>query len=445
MAAPEATENRVRFDVPAEVTAAGMLADALALATTLHLPGVRDRHRQLLGHAIHLANRVFAAAERGIADAGAIASARSTLVTAHAARARDARHGAGQLSLGAQRAPTCVACDDGWHRVEAIVAVAEASALVAARMAAELDDSAAWKAAWTAEAAARDARRIVDERNHAYTFHADPGFSFGEGWYVAAAAVLTGVAIQIEPGKPQTTQAERFVRDAGLGARLQPYRSRPRANKHLPEIISRAFRAEPFAAQRKLRAAFLGDSPIPQGIIDWADRRLAGISAGSKVLLWVRYGAHQPMRNTRYPELAELARRALAAGLVPVLVGDAVRDGGIPAGAIDLTLFWKEPVFQGDDMRRAQLQLIEHLKCAHGVVGQLGVTTAGMDGPALMDLPTTYLTDVPNVRLGTWVGTVPGYQEAVRGDGYLDRVSDRLRRWADAKAASCAGSDSLLR
>jgi hypothetical protein len=49
-----------------------------------------------------------------------------------------------------------------------------------------------------------------------------------------------------------------------------------------------------------------------------------------------------------------------------------------------------------------------------------------------MDLPTTYLTDAPNVRLGTWVGTVPGYEEAVRGDGYLDRVSDRLRRWAKA-------------
>jgi hypothetical protein len=434
----EVTRKHVRtLDAqPIERAAAGLLADALAQATALHLPGARDRHRHQLEHAIDLADRVLAAAEGGAADAEAIASARSTLVKAHAARARDARHGAGQLSLGAQRSPTCGACDEGWQRVEAIVAVAEASALVAARMAAELDDSAAWKAAWAAEAAARDARRIVDERNDAYTFHTDPGFSFGEGWYLAAAAVLAGVAIQIEPGKPQTTQAEHFLRDVGIGARLQPYRSRPRANKHLPEIISRAFRADPFAAQRKLRAALLGDAPIPQGIIDWTDRRLGANSAGSKVLLWVRYGAHQPTRNTRYPELAELARRALAAGLVPVVVGDAVRDGQVPADAIDMTLFWKEPIFQGDDMRRAQLQLIEHLKRARGVVGQLGVTTAGMDGPALMDLPTMYVTDVPNVRLGTWVGTVPGYQEVVRGDGYLDRVSDRLRRWADATGTS---------
>jgi hypothetical protein len=419
-----------------ERAAAVILADELASAATLHLPGGRDRHRRQIEHAIYLANRVLGAAEEnGVnegGDARLSAGARSTLVKAHAARARDARHGAGQLSLGAQRAPTCEACDDGWRRVEAIVAVAEVSAFVAARMAAELDSNSAWKAARSAEAAARDARRIVDERNHAYTFHADPGFSFGEGWYLAAAAVLAGVAIQLEPGKRQTSQAERFLQDAGLSSRLVPYRSRPRANKHLPEIVASAFRADPLSAQRKLRAAFLGDAPIPQAVIDWADLRLAGVSAGRKVLLWVRYGGHHPTRNTTYPELVELARRALAADCVPVLVGDAVRDGelSVPSGAVDMTLFWKEPIFQGADMRRAQLQFIEHLKRAHGLVGQLGVTTAGMDGPALMGLPTMYLTDAPNVRLGTWVGTVPGYQEVVRDDRYLERVSDGLRRWA---------------
>jgi hypothetical protein len=408
--------------------AAAMLADALAQADALHLPGERERHRRQLEHAIELAYRVLAATEQESGDAGT--SARATLVKAHAARACDARHGAGQLSLGAQRAPTCADCDDGWQRVEEIVAVAEASAVEAARMAAELDNNATWKAARMAKAAARDARRLVDERNHAYTFHADPGFSFGEGWYLAAAAVLADVAIQIEPGKPQTAQAERFLRDADLGSRLVPYRARPRANKHLPELVARAFNADPLSAQRKLRTAFLGDAPIPQAVIDWIDRRLAGVSAGRKVLLWVRDGKHHPTRNTAYPELVELSRRALTAGLVPVLVGDAVRDGDVPSGAVDMTLFWKDPIFQGADMRRAQLQLFEHLRRAHGLVGQLGVTTAGADGPALMGLPTMYLTDAPNPRLGTWVATVPGYREVVRGDGYLERVSDGLRRWA---------------
>ncbi len=297
-------------------------------------------------------------------------------------------------------------------------------------MAVALDNQAAWKAARAAEAAAQDARRIILERNHAYTFHADPGFSFGEGWYLAAAAVLAGVAIQIEPGKPQTSQAERFLRDAGLSSQFQPYRSRPRANKHLPELIARAFRKGPLGAQRQLRAAFLGDVPIPQAVIDWTDRKLAGASARKMVLLWVRHGAHHPLRNTTYPELVELTRAALSAGLEPVLVGDAVRHGEVPAGAIDRTLFWKEPLFQGADMRRAQLQFFEHLTGAHGLVGQLGVTTAGMDGPALMGLPTMYLTDATNVRMREWVGTVPGYREVVRGDGYLEQVSHTLRSWA---------------
>jgi hypothetical protein len=351
-------------------------------------------------------------------------------VKAHAARARDARHGVGQLSLGAQRAPTRDDCDDGWRRVEEIVGVAEAAAVEAARLALLLDDPAARRAAAVAEAAARDARRIVGERNHAYTFHADPGFSFGEGWYLAAAAVLAGVAIQIEPDKPQTSQAERFLQDAGLQALFQPYRSRPRANKHLPAIVASAFRADPTAAQRRLRAAFLGDAPISRAIVDWTERRLVGAAAGKAVLLWVRHGTHQPARNTQHPELVELARRALDAGLVPVLVGDAVRGGDAPAGAVDCTLFWKDPLFQGPDMRRTQLQLFEHMRSAHGLVGQLGVTTAGMDGPALMGLPTVYLTEAPNVRLGAWVGAVPGYHEIVRGDAHLDQVSRALRRWA---------------
>src|SRR5689334_21256321 len=105
-------------------------------------------------------------------------------------RAQDARYGAGQLSLSAQRAPTRDACDDGWRRVESIVAVAEEAAASAVALAEILDDRVAWKAARAAQTAATDARRLVAERNHAYTFHADPRFSFGEGWYAAAAAVL---------------------------------------------------------------------------------------------------------------------------------------------------------------------------------------------------------------------------------------------------------------
>lgn len=422
-----------------------------ALATTLHLPGQRDRYRRLLRRAISRAEGALTAAEQERAALGehelaardrlmaTTATSHCTLLRAHAALAEDALHGAGQLSLSAQRAPTRQACEEGWRRVDAIVAGAEASARVASSVLAELDSSApsaklarlARAAAHkTAEAALR-ARRIIDERNHAYTFHTDNGFSFGEGWYLAAAAVLAGVSVQIEPGKPGTPQAEAFLRDAGVGRQLQAYRSRPRAMKQVTAIVARAFDADPLSAQQRLRAAFLGDLPTPSAVTNWLDNRLAEIPAdGKKVLLWIRDGVHHDHRNTPLAELVELIVLVRQSGLVPVLIGDALLDAQVPDGAVDLILFWKDPTFQKLDMRRAQLQFFEHLKVSHSLVGQIGVTTAGMDGPALLGLPTMYLTDVPNVRMGEWVGTVPQYHEVLRSDGYLERIRGRLAEWA---------------
>jgi hypothetical protein len=420
-----------------EREAARYLADALDNVAMLHEPGQRDRYRRLLDRAIESANRALAAAGE---EAAIVLLARSTLTKASVAKAEDALHGAGQLSLSAQRAPTQEACDDGWQRVEAIVLGAETAARVAAMTAVELENDApgsaasraASSAAQNAETAARAARRLVEERNHAYTFHADSAFSFGEGWYLAAAAVLAGVSIQIEPNKDGTAQAEKFLRDAGLGKALQAYRSRPRAMKHTTELVGRAFRADPASAQQRLRAAFLGGAPIPSSVSDWVDRKLAGESAGKKVLLWVRDGVHHSARNTRVDELSELAICVQRAGLVPVLIGDAVRGGSVPAGAVDMILFWKDPIFRQADMRRAQLQFFEHLRERHGLVGQLGVTTAGMDGPALLGLPTIYLTDVSNVRMREWVGAVPQYEEVVRESGYLELITRVLSEWAGA-------------
>ena len=418
MHAAMTTEDASAAESP-EREAARCLAEALELVVHLRGREPRERHRRLLERAIDQAERALAAAEWGT-----MSRARSILARAHAARAEDALHGAGQLSLSAQRAPTLDACDEGWRRVETIVVAAEDAARAAERAAgATAGDSS------SVARAARAARKIVDDRNHAYTFHTDLGFSFGEGWYLAAAAVLAGVPIQIEPGMPGTARDERFLRDAGLRDRLQPYRPRPRANKQTTDAVARAFRADPRCAQQKLRAAFLGDAPIARAVSDWIDRRLAGWGDRRKVLVWIRDGAHHPDRNTVFSELAILTGRVLEAGLLPILLGDALRHGPVPAGAVDMILFWKDPVFRGDDGRRAQLQFFEHLRDAHGVVGQLGVTTAGMDGPALMGMPTMYLTDAPNVRMRAWVGAVPGYREIVRESGYLERVSGGLTEW----------------
>jgi hypothetical protein len=423
--------------VPAlEREATALLAEARAQATTLHLPGVRARHRRSLERGIALAEQALAALRGELDDddddvvGERITALRTVLLEANAARAEDARYGAGQLSRGSQRAPTCDDCDDGWQRVESIVANAETSAREARRLALDLDTLAARRVAQAAETSRDKRDRSSTSATTPTPFTPIQASPFGEGFYLAAAALLTEVTIQLEEGAPHSRSAERFIQDTGLASRIRPYRPRPRANKQLTEIVARAFRADPARAQAKLRAAFLGDQPIRPAIVSYAQRALAQTPANNKVLLWIRHSAHHRQRNTDYAELCELTRRAKDAGLVPILVGDALRDGQATLGAVDMTLCWQQPLFQGEEMRRAQLQLYEQLKRAHGLVGQLGVTTAGMDGPALMGLPTMYITDVTNVRMSQWVGSIPGYQEIVRDDSYLARIGAALRRWA---------------
>ena len=398
--------------------------EASAVQGTLHLPGVRDAYRSRLEQVVQLARQALDSA----GENSEVAVLQWVLLQACAARAEDARYGAGQLARGSQRAPTLEDCEDGWQRVEEIVCTAEEAAEQAADLARLLATAKARKLAIRAEIAGKAARGIVLERNRAYTFHADPGFSFGEGWYLAAAALFAGLTVQIRPGAAQQLQARRFLCDIGLAGALRPYRSRPASPKHLTHIIAAAFRADAAGAQRTLRAAFLGGEPPSVSLRIWINGKV-GDRPGQKVLLWVRIGDHDAQRNTCYTELRQLCELVMHAGLTPVFFGDAVPTELVPPSAVNLTLCWKEPLFQGPEMRRAQLQLFEELRCRHGLVGQIGVTTAGMDGPALMGLPTLYLTQKRNVRLGKWVGAVPGYQELVREPGYFENVRATLQQW----------------
>jgi len=404
--------------------AATLLAEATALQGTLHLPGVRDDYRSRLEHVVLVATRTL----ENAVESREAELLQWVLVRAHGALAEDARYGAGQLSRGSQRAPTLEDCEDGWQRVEQIVCNAEGAALEAARFARLLNTAKARVIARRADVAAKAARNIVIERNRAYTFHADPGFSFGEGWYLAAAALFAGVPIQIRPGAVQELQARRFLHDAGLEGSLCPYRSRPASPKHLTHIIAEAFLADAPGAQCTLRAAFLGDESPAACLRSWIDGNVGG-NPEQKVLLWVRTGDHDALRNTCFDELRQLSELVLNAGLTPIFFGDAVPADLVPTSGVDLTLCWKESLFQGADMRRVQLQLFEELRCRHGLVGQIGVTTAGMDGPALIGLPTLYLTQDLNVRLGKWVGAVPGYQEVVRAPGYFEIIRTTLHQW----------------
>jgi hypothetical protein len=415
--------------IPSNETSVGdkgitLLEEARALEGTLHHSGVRDGYRKLLEQGIVL---VMKALEEPRENAEHT-RLRKRLVDAHAALAEDARYGVGALSRSAQRAPTLRDCEDGWLKVAGIVDNAWASAREARCLANIVGGHRSTQLASRAERAARSAEDTLQARNKAYTFFTTPSFSFGEGWYLAAASLFDSLLIQVESGTPQEAQALQFLCDVGLRERLVPYRSRPASPKHLTDIIAATFRRDPLKAQAQLRRAFLGEQPAPVPIIEWLSENV-GTDTKEKVLLWVRASQHDTHRNTSFIELAQLAQLLLTVGVTPVYYGDAMPSNVNLQGGIDLTLCWKTTLFQGPSMRRAQLQLFEELRQRHRLIGQIGVTTAGMDGPALMGLPTAYLTDAPNVRLGKWVGNVPGYVEVPRHSGYRDKLRGYLQNW----------------
>jgi len=407
-----------------------LLEQAYALEGTLHHSGIRGKYRTLLEQGIELISKGLEAT----CDSSESARVRKLLVQAHAARAEDARYGVGALSRSAQRAPTLKDCEEGWQKVAMIVDHARESADQARRLANEVGDFHTEKLAERAERAADLAESTLAARNRAYTFFTTPGFSFGEGWYLAAASLFAELTIQVRSSTPQERQALQFLNAVGLAERLVPYRPRPASPKHLTDIIATTFERDPQAAQKKLRDAFLGQQPASAPIVEWLKGQMR-TDIRPKVLLWTRISYHDPHRNTAFDELACLGQLIADMGITPVFFGDAIPKDLDLSGGIDLTLCWRNPLFQTLSMRRDQLQLFEVLRRRHHLVGQIGVTTAGMDGPALMGLPTAYLTDKPNVRLGKWVGNVPGYEEVVRDSDYLVRLRDHALRWQQAKLA----------
>jgi hypothetical protein len=172
---------------------------------------------------------------------------------------------------------------------------------------------------------------------------------------------------------------------------------------------------QPGAEARELRVrGFLATQP--PGLLD------PGVA---KVLVWVRGRAeHEPERSSSPTLLHQMAAEIRAAGMTPVFVGHRVAE--LPEG-IDLTEHWEQPPFKEQDGIRAQLVLFDLLHREHGVHGQVGMRSGGMDGPALIGLPTVPIGTSGETRMRTWDG-MDGY-ERVAEDEYdaRDPASDRLR------------------
>jgi hypothetical protein len=130
------------------------------------------------------------------------------------------------------------------------------------------------------------------------------------------------------------------------------------------------------------------------------------------VLIWNRaVSEYQTDRNTSALLRRQLSEMAVKQGLFPVFMGH--KFGGTRSPS-DLTNVWEEVEFSADPYRH-QLWFVHHLRERHRLVGQVGSRSGGMDGHALLGLPTIYFDDssaTSSQRMHAWSGS-PGKQPAI--------------------------------
>lgn len=177
-----------------------------------------------------------------------------------------------------------------------------------------------------------------------------------------------------------------------------------------------------------LRMSILSAAPqLSEGQIAFHKNKFQGLGESGqlgrkKVLIWARKAA-KSKPDTRYRNstawfMREIRDLVLGLGLTPVMIGEKhVSKKDYVQQAVDLREFYKDPAFQGQDTVLKQLRYLDTLRYLPQkegeVVAQIGVKTGGMDGPALMGLPTIVLDLEPSSefreRMSTWVGKLANY------------------------------------
>eukprot|EP00051_Salpingoeca_urceolata_P012250 m.151926 g.151926 ORF g.151926 m.151926 type:complete len:378 (-) comp17427_c0_seq1:443-1576(-) len=161
---------------------------------------------------------------------------------------------------------------------------------------------------------------------------------------------------------------------------------------------------------------------------------------GNKYLVWIRNGAREASRDTTQEYLnAMLAAVALQGG-VPLLIGQ--RNGALNINDTNCSLleFFTDKAFLVNNGFARQLYMFQQLMTCYGVVGQLGVKSGGMDGPALLGLPTITI-DVEHAvgevtRMASWGRYMPGYRTVYNYRHKWSALKEYKRAGAGAGAAA---------
>jgi hypothetical protein len=203
------------------------------------------------------------------------------------------------------------------------------------------------------------------------------------------------------------------------------------------QLVGRAFQANPTAVANYLRLAFLSGRESLRKVDEHLSKTVESWNANQKtqpmrVLVWARNAVKPDTKarpgavDTRYRNSGTFLTAALVqcvrrAGLVPVLVGDTLPSGGqfkkvhsrMSEESHHLGQFFKQDCFGGEETVRRQLYFLNGLQCRGGVIAQVGVKAGGMDGPALMGLPTIVIdleTDPElQIRMSRWGQKLPHY------------------------------------
>jgi hypothetical protein len=245
--------------------------------------------------------------------------------------------------------------------------------------------------------------------------------SFGEAFHVGAAVLLCPDARwRVVNGSEQSRKHASAFLDC-----CAPNRSHEGGGKGASEatsLVKREFERNAIAALTRLRTNWLSASDeFLRPLRAFADRWVSPIR-DRKLLIWNRgRDDYQSERNTTPKLRGQLTSLARDLRLAPILIGHPI---GAPRSPCDLTGLWEDEVFRKSPYL-SQLAFVDLLCREYGVVASVGNRSGGMDGPALLGLPTIYLEDpsaneLSQKRMQAWVNVVPGYRRQVLNDTDAD-------------------------
>lgn len=281
----------------------------------------------------------------------------------------------------------------------------------------------------------KNMENFSDENETINCLRCDPR-SFGEAYHVCAAAILDEnvkwCVVEVKSQeKDRAKAAEEFLKAHAENRKTECEQYKQCNNKSTTlatRIVAKAFEECSNNAVAKLREKWLPSNVQPSGET-FAEKWLTDISR-KKVLIWNRARDYQSERNTSLCLLNQLFSLVAEANLFPILFGHPIE---APRSPCNLTELWREPELES---HMAQLSFVNLLRDKYNLVGSIGNRSGGMDGHALLGLPTLYLEASTALgcnqeRMKQWVDVVPGYKRLCLNKPDIDDacLADEVKKW----------------